>query len=421
MLDLKFIKENPEFVKTALIYKDNTADIERVLKLEDTRRKKLFDFETLRSEQNKMSKTIGQLKKDNKDTAELLKSMQTVAEQIRDLNFSVTQLNEEINNSLLKIPNLPDKSVPLGQSSHDNVVYKTWGDIKEPSFPIKEHQDVAVERGLLDFTRGSKITGSGFPVFTHKGALLERALINFMLDFQTQKNGYIEVRVPYIVNRAAMIGTGQLPKMENDMYQVKDEDFFLIPTAEVPVTNLHSNEIIPEDQLPLKYTCYSPCFRKEAGSYGKDTKGLQRLHQFNKVEMVRFVKPEDSWITLEEMLIDAEKILQELKIPYRVLTLCTGDMSFASAKTYDIEVWSPATERFLEVSSVSNFCDFQARRANIRYRDNDRKVKFVHTLNGSGLATPRIYIALLEHYQQQDGSIKIPEVLKVYMQGVTKL
>ena len=421
MLDLKFIKENPEFVKTALIYKDATAEIERILKLDDTRRKKQFEFETLRAEQNKISKEIGQLKKEKKDASTLLESMQKVAEQVRDLSFSVTQLEDEIHHVLLKIPNLPDKSVPIGKNAEDNIVYKEWGKIKNYTYKVKEHQDIAVDKGLIDFTRGAKVTGSGFPVYTNKGAILERALLNFMLDFHLHQNGYTEVRVPYLVNRASMTGTGQIPKLENDMYHVKEEDFFLLPTAEVPVTNLHSNEILNEEQLPIKYACYSPCFRKEAGSYGKDTKGLQRLHQFNKVEMVRFVLPEDSWTALEEMLLDAEKIIQALELPYRVLTLCTGDMSFASAKTYDIEVWSPATKKYLEVSSVSNFGDFQARRASIRYRDKERKVKFVHTLNGSGLATPRMYIAILENYQNEDGSITIPKVLLPYMHGIKEL
>jgi seryl-tRNA synthetase len=421
MLDLKYIKDNPDYVKNALLNKKETIDIVRILGVEELKRKKQFEFEELRADQNRISKEIGQLKKENKDASQLLEQMQGVADKIKDLQFSANELNDELHKLLLAIPNIPHESVPKGMSEADNVVSKSWGEIKKPAFKIKEHQDIAVERGLLDFVRGAKITGSGFPVFTSKGALLERALINFMLDFHVSKHGYAEVRVPYIVNRQAMTGTGQLPKLENDMYLIADEDFFLIPTAEVPVTNLLSDEILSHDQLPIKYICYSPCFRKEAGSYGKETKGLQRIHQFNKVEMVRFVKPEDSWTVLEEMLKDAEDILQALELPYRVLTLCTGDMSFASAKTYDLEVWSPATEKYLEVSSVSNFVDFQARRANIRFRDKERKVHFVHTLNGSGLATPRTYIAILENYQQEDGSIIIPKALQPYMNGVERL
>ena len=420
MLDIKFIRENVDFVKDAIKNKNEKADIDKIIEIDDKKRKIQFDFENLRAEQNKVSKEIGQLKKDKKDATELLTSMSDIANHIRDLSSALSEITDELDHLLLSVPNIPHSSVKMGKSSEDNVVVKELLDEKR-DIQVKEHQDIATEKGLLDFTRGAKITGSGFPVFTDKGALLERALINFMLDFHILKHGYTEVKVPFIVNRKTMIGTGQLPKLENDMYHINEDDFFMIPTAEVPVTNLYADEVLSEKALPIKYICYSPCFRREAGSYGKETKGLQRLHQFNKVEMVRFVKPENSWDTLEEMLKDAEDILTALKLPYRVLSLCTGDMSFASAKTYDLEVWSPATEKFLEVSSVSNFMDFQARRANIRFRDADGKVKFLHTLNGSGLATPRTYIAILENYQQPDGSIVIPDVLKPYMMGIDKL
>ena len=420
MLDIKFIRENVDFVKDAIKNKNEKADIDKIIEIDDKKRKIQFDFENLRAEQNKVSKEIGQLKKDKKDATELLTSMSDIANHIRDLSSALSEITDELDHLLLSVPNIPHSSVKIGKSSEDNVVVKELLDEKR-DIQVKEHQDIAIEKGLLDFTRGAKITGSGFPVFTDKGALLERALINFMLDFHILKHGYTEVKVPFIVNRKTMIGTGQLPKLENDMYHINEDDFFMIPTAEVPVTNLYADEVLSEKALPIKYICYSPCFRREAGSYGKETKGLQRLHQFNKVEMVRFVKPENSWDTLEEMLKDAEDILTALKLPYRVLSLCTGDMSFASAKTYDLEVWSPATEKFLEVSSVSNFVDFQARRANIRFRDADGKVKFLHTLNGSGLATPRTYIAILENYQQPDGSIVIPDVLKPYMMGIDKL
>lgn len=420
MLDIKFIRENIDFVKQAVANKNEKADIDKLVELDDLRRKLQFDFDQLRSEQNKVSKEIGQLKKDKKDANHLLEDMQKIAETIKDLSSNLSEVQENLNNVLLTVPNIPQASVPVGKSSEDNVEIKRFGDILVPKFELKEHFDLAQNHSLIDFTRGAKISGSGFPVFTDRGAILERALINYMLDFHILKHNYTEVKVPHIVNRQTMTGTGQLPKLENDMYHIEEEDFFLIPTAEVPVTNLFANEILSLDKLPVKYICYTPCFRREAGSYGKDTKGLQRLHQFNKVEMVRFVKPEDSKDTLEEMLNDAEDILKALNLPYRVLSLCSGDTSFASAKTYDIEVWAPAAKKYLEVSSVSNFEDFQARRANIRFRDNDGKVKFLHTLNGSGLATPRTYIALLEHYQNPDGSITIPDVLKPYMLGIDK-
>ena len=420
MLDIKFIRENVDFVKDAIKNKNEKTDIDKIIEIDDKKRRVQFDFENLRAEQNKVSKEIGLLKKEKKDATKLLNSMSEIANHIRDLSSALSEITDELEHLLLSVPNIPHTSVKIGKSSDDNVIVKELLDEKR-DIQVKEHQDIATEKGLLDFTRGAKITGSGFPVFTDKGALLERALINFMLDFHITKHGYTEVKVPFVVNRRAMTGTGQLPKLENDMYHINEDDFFMIPTAEVPVTNLYADEVLSEKALPIKYICYSPCFRREAGSYGKETKGLQRLHQFNKVEMVRFVKPENSWDAHEEMLKDAEDILTALKLPYRVLSLCTGDMSFASAKTYDLEVWSPATEKFLEVSSVSNFVDFQARRANIRFRDADGKVKFLHTLNGSGLATPRTYIAILENYQQPDGTIIIPDVLKPYMMGIDKL
>jgi seryl-tRNA synthetase len=421
MLDIKFIRENPDLVKKLLSTKNEKFNIDIVLQLDEKKRKILFEYENLKSEQNRVSKEIGKLKNENKSANEQLIAMHKIIDHIKDLEHELNIVKNELDSIMLGIPNLPDSSVKIGKSEADNVVIKTSGEIINKDFIIKEHQEIAVEKGILDFHRGAKLTGSGFPVYIGKGAILERALINFMLDFHIIKHGYTEVKVPFIVNRETMTGTGQLPKLENDMYFIREDDFFLIPTAEVPVTNLYAQEIISSDNLPLKYVCYTPCFRKEAGSYGKDTKGLQRIHQFNKVEMVRFVKPEDSAKTLDEMLQDAEEILQALVLPYRVLELCTGDMSFASNKTFDLEVWSPATQKYLEVSSVSNFIDFQARRANIRYRDSNGKVRFVHTLNGSGLATPRTMVAILENYQQEDGSIIIPEVLKPYMNGIDKI
>ncbi len=421
MLDLKFIRENTELVKTAIQNKNEKADIEQIISLDELKRKTQFDFDQLRSEQNKVSKEIGKLKKEKQDANHLLKDMQLIAEKTKELSTKLSEIETDLNNRLLTIPNIPHSSVPIGKSSDDNIVIKTHGQPEERDFELKEHFDLAQSQNLIDFAAGAKITGSGFPVYMDRGALLERALINFMLDYHILKHSYTEVMVPHIVNRNSMTGTGQLPKLENDMYFLQEEDFFMIPTAEVPVTNLFSNEILSIEKIPTKFICYSPCFRREAGSYGKDTKGLQRLHQFNKVEMVRFVKPEDSWVALEEMLKDAEDILIALDLNYRVLSLCTGDTSFASAKTYDLEVWAPAAKKYLEVSSVSNFEDFQARRANIRFRDNDGKLKYVHTLNGSGLATPRTYIAILEQYQNQDGTITIPEALRPYMHGKEKI
>jgi len=418
MLDIKFIRDNASFVKKALAEKNTIVAIDRILEIEEIRKKTQFDFETLRARQNKISKDIGHLIKQKQDSTELIASMQGVGEEIKKLSTNLTCLSLELESLLLTVPNIPHYTVPVGKNADHNIVIKTCGQFKRYSYQIQEHQEIAMKRGLVDFARGAKITGHGFPVYTGAGAILERALVSFMLDYHVDKHGYTEILVPHIVNRQSMIGTGQLPKLENDMYHIKEEDFFLIPTSEVPVTNLYAQEIISEKQLPIKNVCYSPCFRKEAGSYGKDTKGLQRVHQFNKVEMVRIVHPAESWDILEEMLADAEDILIALELPYRVLSLCTGDMSFASAKTYDLEVWSPATEKFLEVSSVTNFLDFQARRANIRYRDAERKVHYVHTLNGSGLATPRTFIAILENYQQEDGTIIIPKVLVPYMRGI---
>jgi seryl-tRNA synthetase len=310
---------------------------------------------------------------------------------------------------------VPFAEVPVGKDESFNRHVREWGKKPDFAFTPKEHTDIAAQNNLLDMQRGAKITGSGFPVYTGLGAQLERALINFMLSFQTKVNGYEEVMVPFIVNRKTMTGTGQLPKLENDMYRIDEEDYFLIPTAEVPITNLYSDEILPLSKLPIKLVGYTPCFRREAGSYGKETKGLQRVHQFNKVEMVRFVHPDESYAVLEEMVNNAELILQALGLHYRVVELATGDLSFASARTYDLEVWAPGAGRYLEVSSVSNFEDFQSRRAGIRFRDAEGKVRFVHTLNGSGLATPRAMIALLETYQQAEGSIVVPDALKPWM------
>jgi seryl-tRNA synthetase len=415
MLDIKFIRANPELVRNAILNKNEKADLDALLKSDELRRKLQFDFDQLKTRQNQVSQTIAQKKKAKEDATDLLQEMSAVADEIKTLNTALNEANARLENLLLQVPNVPHPSVPVGSDESANKIVREWG--SKPCFDFEplDHLEIAERNRLLDLPRGAKLSGSGFPVYTGRGAALERALINFMLNIHIQEHGYTEVSVPVLVNRKTMTGTGQLPKLEDDMYRVDLDDLFLIPTAEVPVTNLHADEVLRQDQLPLKYVSYTPCFRREAGSYGKDTRGLQRLHQFNKVEMVCLVEPESSYNALEEMLLDAERILQALGLHYRVVQLCTGDLSFASAKTYDLEVWAPGVGKYLEVSSVSNFDDFQARRANIRYRDKDGKPRFLHTLNGSGLATPRLFIALLENYQNAAGGVDLPTPLTGYL------
>jgi len=414
MLDMKFIRENPELVKRAIINKNEKTDINNVLELDKKKRELQFKFDTMRAEQNDVSKQIPELKKAKQDTSEIVTQMKEISNQIKEISTELAGLTEELETELLNIPNIPNKDVPIGGESNNKFV-REWGEKKQFKFKPSEHLDLIKQNELLDFKRATKLSGSGFIGYTGKGAQLERALINFMLDFHVSKHGYQELSLPILVNRQTMTGTGQLPKLEDDMYHVNEDDLFLVPTAEVSVTNFYAQEILPYEKLPQKFISYSPCFRREAGSYGKETKGLQRVHQFNKVEMVRFVKPETSYDVLEEMLNDAENILKALGLHYRVVTLATGDLSFASAKTYDIEVWAPGAGKYLEVSSISNFEDFQARRASIRYRNESGKVEFVHTLNGSGLATPRTFIALIETFQREDGTLEIPSVLRSYM------
>lgn len=415
MLDIKFIRANPDLVRDAIRNKNEKADLDALLEVDELRRKLQYDFDQLKARQNQVSQTIAQNKKAGEDVSELLQEMGAVAEEIKTINSSLNEANTSMENQLLRVPNVPHTSVPVGFDESANIVIREWGSKPSFDFEPRDHLALAEQNQLLDLARGAKLSGSGFPVYTGRGAALERALINFMLDHHIREHGYSEVAVPVLVNRKTMTGTGQLPKLEEDMYRVDQDDLFLIPTAEVPVTNLHADEVLRQDQLPLKYVCYTPCFRREAGSYGKDTRGLQRLHQFNKVEMVRLVEPASSYEALEAMLQDAEHILQALGLHYRVVQLCTGDLSFASAKTYDLEVWAPGVGKYLEVSSVSNFEDFQARRANIRYRDKDGKPRFLHTLNGSGLATPRLFIALLESYQNAAGGLDLPAPLTGYL------
>ena len=414
MLDIKRIRTNKEEVIESLNSRFGNYNIDKVLELDEKRREIIFEVENKKARQNEVSKQVPKLKKDGIDVSELFKEMKALSDEIKELDVKVKDLDEEIRKELLSIPNTPNKDIPIGKSDEDNVEIRKFLEPKKFDFEVKAHWDLGVDLDILDFERAVKISGSRFSVFKGLGAKLERALINFMLDLHSGQ-GYEEVGVPVLINRNSMYGTGQLPKFEDDMFYVPSKDLFLAPTAEVPVTNLLANEILEFEKLPTYYTAFTYCFRQEAGSAGRDTRGLNRNHQFDKVEMVKFVNPENSYDELEKLTNDAEEILKLLEIPYRVVCLCTGDIGFTSAKTYDIEVWMPSYGRYVEISSCSNFEDFQARRANIRYRDTDGKVKFVHTLNGSGLAVGRTFAAVLENYQREDGSIEIPYVLRKYM------
>lgn len=414
MLDIKRIRTNKEEVIESLNSRFGNYNIDKVLELDEKRREIIFEVENKKARQNEVSKQVPKLKKDGVDVSDLFKEMKALSDEIKELDVKVKDLDEEIRKELLSIPNTPNKDIPIGKSDEDNVEIRKFLEPKKFDFEVKAHWDLGVDLDILDFERAVKISGSRFSVFKGLGAKLERALINFMLDLHIGQ-GYEEVGVPVLINRNSMYGTGQLPKFEDDMFYVPSKDLFLAPTAEVPVTNLLANEILEFEKLPTYYTAFTYCFRQEAGSAGRDTRGLIRNHQFDKVEMVKFVNPENSYDELEKLTNDAEEILKLLEIPYRVVCLCTGDIGFTSAKTYDIEVWMPSYGRYVEISSCSNFEDFQARRANIRYRDTDGKVKFVHTLNGSGLAVGRTFAAVLENYQREDGSIEIPYVLRKYM------
>lgn len=414
MLDIRRIRMNKEEVIESLNLRFGNYNIDKVLELDEKRREIIFEVENKKARQNEVSKQVPKLKKEGVDVSELFKEMKLLSDEIKELDIKVKDLDEEIRKALLSIPNTPNKDIPIGKSDEDNVEIRRFLEPKKFDFEVKAHWDLGVDLDILDFERAVKISGSRFSVFKGLGAKLERALINFMLDLHSGQ-GYEEVGVPVLINRNSMYGTGQLPKFEDDMFHVPSKDMFLAPTAEVPVTNLLANEILEFEKLPTYYTAFTYCFRQEAGSAGRDTRGLIRNHQFDKVEMVKFVNPENSYDELEKLTNDAEEILKLLEIPYRVVCLCTGDIGFTSAKTYDIEVWMPSYGRYVEISSCSNFEDFQARRANIRFRDEDGKVKFVHTLNGSGLAVGRTFAAVLENYQREDGSIEIPYVLRKYM------
>ncbi|HYQ48412.1 MAG TPA: serine--tRNA ligase [Thermodesulfovibrionales bacterium] len=415
MLDARYVRDNVESVRHALKKRGYEFPLAEFLRVDERRILILKETEELRNRRNVVSEEIGKLKRQKADAALQLEQMKEVSDRLKELDEKLTGLEAETRALLLSIPNIPHESVPVGRDENENVEVRKWGSLRQFDFEPLNHWDIAEPLDIVDFDRAAKISGARFALMKGEGARLERSLMNFMLDMHTAK-GYREIFPPIIVNRDSMTGTGQLPKFEAELFRVADPEFYLIPTAEVPVTNIHRDEILREEDLPIYYTAYTPCFRREAGSYGKDTRGLIRQHQFNKVELVKFVKPEDSYEELEKLTGDAEGILQQLGLPYRVITLCTGDMGFSSAKTYDIEVWLPGQKRYREISSCSNFEDFQARRAGIRFKREGKKgTEFVHTLNGSGLAIGRTFVAILENYQQKDGAVIVPEVLRKYM------
>lgn len=414
MLDIKRIRNNPEEIIEALKKRRGEYPIQKLLDTDEKRREVIQKVESMKAEQNKLSKQVPQMKKNGEDTTELFKNLKKLSDDIKSMDDDLKNIDEEIREYLMEIPNTPNKDVPVGLDDTENLEMRKWGEPRKFDFDIKAHWDLGVDLDILDFERATKISKSRFSVFKGKGARLERALMNFMVDLHTDKQGYTEVNTPVLMSPSAMKGTGQIPKFKEDMFYCEKDDMYLAPTAEVPVTNLLSGEILEQGSLPIYYTAFTQCFRREAGSAGRDTRGLIRNHQFEKVEMVKFVESATSYDELEKLTNNAEEILQLLEIPYRVVRLCSGDLGFSSAMTYDIEVWMPSYNRYVEISSCSNFEDFQARRANIRYRDENNKPQYVHTLNGSGLAIGRCFAAVIENYQQADGSIKIPEVLQKY-------
>jgi len=422
MLEAKYIRDHLDEVREKLSLRGQAINLGQFVLLDGERRKAIQEWERLRALQKKVSDEVSKKKKEGQDASDLIEEMKKVSQDLKGLDGIIEEREKALQDFLLVVPNLPHTSVPVGKDSSDNVEVRRWGEIPKFDFEPKAHWDLGEELGILDFKNGAKITGARFTLYWDLGAKLERALINFMLDLHTREHGYREVLPPFMVNRTTMTGTGQLPKFEEELFKVEGTDYFLIPTAEVPVTNIHQDEVIEEKLLPLYYTAYTPCFRKEAGSYGKDTRGLIRQHQFNKVELVKFTKPESSYDELEKLLSNAEEVLKRLKLPYRVVNLCSGDLGFSASKTYDIEVWLPGQNTFKEISSCSNFEDFQARRAKIRYRISGKsKTEYVHTLNGSGLAVGRTLVAILENYQRADGSVAIPEVLRAYLYGVDRI
>lgn len=421
MLDIKFVRNNPDQVKAALEKRGNAVFQDKFLQLEEDRRKKLFDVEQLKNRRNVVSEEIGRLKKSGEEAEDLVIEMRQVSQTIKQIDEEIKGIDEQLEYTMLTIPNMPHESVPAGQDETANITVRMWGEPRSFEFEPKAHWDIGEALEILDFERASKVTGARFTFYKGLGARLERALISFMLDLHTEQHGYTEILPPYMVHRDSMVGTGQLPKFEEEAFKIMGTEYFLIPTAEVPVTNLYRGEILEGEKLPVYHCAFSACFRAEAGAHGRDTRGLIRQHQFNKVELVKFVKPEDSYDELEKLVANAEKVLQLLELPYRTVLLCAGDLGFSSAKTYDLEVYLPSYNTYREISSCSNFEDYQARRASIRFRrDAKAKLEFVHTLNGSGLAIGRTVAAILENYQQPDGSVEIPKVLRPYM-GVDKI
>ncbi|MBW2406033.1 MAG: serine--tRNA ligase [Deltaproteobacteria bacterium] len=422
MLEIKFVRQNLKLIEKSLENRGETADLESFKQCDTQRKTLLIEIENLRHRRNIVSEQIAAMKRNKEDTDDLVAEMRQVADRIKGLDHQLSENEDKINHILLRVPNLPHHSVPIGKDSSENPVINKMGDMPKFDFEPQPHWILGEKLKILDFETASKITGARFPLYLGPGARLERALINFMLDIHTTEHGYKEILPPFIVNRDSITGTGQLPKFEEDLFKLQGWDYFLVPTAEVPVTNIHKDEVLDEEILPIFYTAYTPCFRSEAGSYGKDTRGLIRQHQFNKVELVKFTTPETSYDELETLLNHAEAILNYLEIPYQVINLCTGDLGFSAAKTYDIEVWMPAQGVYREISSCSNFESFQARRANIRFKRKGKKgTELVHTLNGSGLAVGRTVAALLENNQQADGSVIIPKVLRPYMGGMEKI
>jgi seryl-tRNA synthetase len=422
MLDIKFLRQNIELVRTKLRERGQEIDLDQFVALDAKRRDILQDVEGLRNERNTVSKEVGERKKKKLDAADLIARMAEVSTRIKELDETLKETDDALQGIVMTIPNMPHESVVFGRGSEDNPVIRYWGEKPKFAFTPKPHWEIGEDLNILDFARGAKITGARFTLYRGAGAAMERAIINFMLDLHTSVHGYTEILPPFMANSASMTGTGQLPKFAEDLFKVDKTDYYLIPTAEVPVTNIHRDEILNEQDLPVYYVAYSPCFRSEAGSYGKDTRGLIRQHQFNKVEMVKFATPETSYDELEKLTLNAEEVLKRLNIPFRTVSLCSADLGFSSAKTYDVEAWLPGQDTYREISSCSNFEDFQSRRAAIRFRRAEGgRVEFAHTLNGSGLAVGRTLVAVLENYQQADGSVVVPEALRPYMRGLERI
>ncbi|HET6461735.1 MAG TPA: serine--tRNA ligase [Syntrophales bacterium] len=422
MLDIKFLRQNIDFVRKKMLERGQDINLEAFASLDEKRRMVLQEVETLRNERNTASKEIGEKKKKKEDVSTLIARMSEVSNRIKELDESLKKIEADLGDILMVIPNVPHESVAYGTSSEDNPVVRVWGEKPKFAFMPKPHWEIGEDLNILDFATGAKITGARFTLYRSWGAMLERAIINFMLDLHTSEHRYTEVLTPFMVNSESMTGTGQLPKFAEDLFKIEKFDYYLIPTAEVPVTNIHRDEILHERDLPIYYVAYSPCFRSEAGSYGKDTRGLIRQHQFNKVELVKFTTPETSYDELEKLTLNAEEVLKRLNIHFRTVSLCTADLGFSSAKTYDLEVWLPGQNTYREISSCSDFEDFQARRASIRFRrEGSGKVELVHTLNGSGLAVGRTVVAVLENFQQADGSVNVPEALRSYMKGIDRI